>query len=134
MEEISAKEAAERKNLEELRQEEEVAAKHPLLILVKRLSVLLFSLAFLSLLFWVSGNFMGFLDETELMLMRVLRYSGCALIPVSLFGLVATSAIKSERHVGQQVAGALGYLFLFVFGAAGALLSEIIHVLSAGFK
>jgi|GEM_PF-3418038 len=130
----SPEETVEQRDLADIQFNEEIAAKHPLLILVKRLSILLFSMSFLSLLFWGAGNFSDFLDETELMLLGVLRYSGCALIAVSFFGLVITSAIKSGRNPGQRVAGALGYLFLFIFGAAGALISELIHVLSSGIK
>jgi hypothetical protein len=114
--------------------EETVAHKSILLIVVKRLAILLFAVALTALFFWGIGNFRRFLDETELMLLNVLRYTSFLLLPVSALGVGVTVAIASGRDFVHRLVGFLGYLFLLLFSCAGAFLSEFLSLLASGIK
>jgi hypothetical protein len=114
--------------------EETVAHKSILLIVVKRLAILLFAVAFTALFFWAIGNFRRFLDETELMLLNALRFTSLLLLPVSALGIGLTVAIKSGRDLVHRLEGFLGYLFLLLFSCAGAFLSELLSLLASGVR
>lgn len=114
--------------------ERPVAHKSILLIVVKRLALLLFAVAFTALFFWGIGNFRRFLDETELMLLGVLRCASFLLLPVSALGVGVTFAIKSGRDAVHRLEGFLGYLLLLIFSCAGAFLSELLSLLASGLK
>jgi hypothetical protein len=113
---------------------ETVAHKSILLIVVKRFAILLFAVAFSALFFWTIGNFRRFLDETELILLDILRWSSLLLLPVSALGVGVTFAIKSGRDAVHRLEGFLGYLFLLLFACAGAFLSELLSLLASGLK
>ena len=114
--------------------EGQVAYKHILLIVVKRLAIFLFAVSSMAFLFWVIGNFRRFLDETELMLLSVLRFTSFLLLPVSVLGIGVTAAIKSDRSVIHRLEAIGGYLFLLFFASAGAFLSELLAFLATGVR
>lgn len=114
--------------------EGQVANKHILLIIVKRFAILLFVISFMAFLFWAIGNFRRFLDETELMLLAVLRFTSFLLLPVSALGIGVTAAIKSDRRLIQRLQAVGGYLFLLLFASAGAFLSTLLTYLATGLR
>lgn len=114
------------------RTEEQAAHKSLVLIVAKRLAIFLFAVSFASLLFWAVGNFRRFLDETELMLLGVLKLSSASLLPLSALGIGLTAVLKGGRRPAQRLAALGGYLFLLLFSAACAFLSELLGLLARG--
>jgi len=109
------------------------SAHKPLpLILLKRAAILFFMGLVLSLFFWIVGNYSYFLDETQAMLLGVLRVSSLLLISDSCLGELASlaHALKSRR---PPSAGALlGYASAILLGAFGLLFSNGLILLSRG--
>ncbi len=114
--------------------ERKAKAEHkPLsLILVKRAG-LLFLFGFLfSFFFWVVGSFSFFLDETQRILLGILRISSLLLIVDAIIGVAAriVYAITERRRPG--IPAFLGYALCFLIGTAGLLLSNALLILGKG--
>lgn len=99
---------------------------------LKRLAAFLLALALIALFFWAAGNFRLFLDDTQLMLLSVLRWSSLGLGALSLLGAAASLARPGEAASRLRSAG--GWLILFLSGTALALLSEVLIVFAAGLR
>mgnify|MGYP001231120576 CR=1 FL=1 len=111
----------------------EAPAPKPLpLILVKRLSIFLLLLFLIALFYWAVGSFSSFLDETQLMLLGLLRWFSLGLAIVPMLGVALTVLFALFRRHAAKAWGVLGYAFLSVLGIAGLLLSDGLVALSRG--
>ncbi len=103
-----------------------------ILIIIKRVSIFLFFVFFLSAFFWAVGSFRSFLEETQLMLLDLLERSSLGLSVVAGLGLLLSLGYLAARRRAATLAGILGYALLVAFGLAGLLLSEGLMSLSRG--
>jgi len=99
---------------------------------LKRLSFLLFTLCLIALFFWVVGSLRDFLDETQLMLLFILRYAAISLGLVSLVGCVGSLLLPSGRKAPKVAFAFFAYLFLAALSVVAVILAESLSVLSAG--
>jgi len=110
-----------------------VAAEAPYALRVlKRLAAFLLALALIALFFWAAGNFRLFLDDTQLMLLSVLRWSSLGLGVLSLVG--AAASLARQGMLAGRLRSAGGWLLLVLSGTALALLSEALIVFAAGLR
>ena len=108
-------------------------ARKPLpLLIVKRASILLFILCFLAVFFWTVGSFRSFLEETQLMLLGLLRWASVGLVVSSVIGVILSLLYLLLRRHAATIAGFVGYLLLAAFGAFGLVLSDALVALSQG--
>lgn len=106
------------------------AASLPPVRVLKRLAAFCLALALIALFFWAAGNFRRFLDDTQLMLLSVLRWSSLGLGALSLVG--AASSLAGGRRASGRLRAAAGWALLVLVGTALALLSEALIVFAAG--
>jgi hypothetical protein len=102
------------------------------LIIVKRSSIFLFVMFFLASFYWVVGSFRSFLEETQLMLLGLLRWASMGLSAVAALGMVLSLAYLAYRRRAGTLAALLGYAILVACGAAGLVLSHGLVALSRG--
>jgi hypothetical protein len=100
--------------------------------ILKRLAAFLLALALIALFFWAAGNFRRFLDDTQLMLLSVLRWSSLGLGSLSLVG--AAAGLARPGRLASRLRSAAGWLLLALSGTALALLSEALIVFAAGLR
>ncbi len=82
--------------------------------------------------YWVVGNFVPFLDETQLMLLSLLRNLSLGLSSSSVVGLGASLLLGQPRARGRRLAAAGGYLLLAILGLGGLILASGLSLLSRG--
>lgn len=75
---------------------------------------------------------MPFLDETQLMLLAMLRTLALALLASSILGLGASLLLGMARPLGSRLAAAGGYLFLALFGLSCLVFSAGLGILAGG--
>jgi len=102
------------------------------LIVVKRLSVFLLSVDLVVVFFWTTGNFVPFLDGTQLMLLAVLRLVSLGLAVTAIAGLASSLLLGRGRPRPSRLAGAGGYLILALLGLSCLVLSSALAILSGG--
>lgn len=115
------------------------APKHPLRLLVKRLSLLCLTMYLLSLALWLTGNLRQFLDSTQSLLLSFLSWDALLLALFSLLGLLTVFVFPLPSPPApatstplRRLPGLLGYLFLLLLGLLGALFGSSILTLAAG--
>ena len=94
---------------------------------------LLFLMCMLFLLFYLIGNFQGFIDRSQLIILRVLTATSICLCIMSLIGFVLEIIFlfmkdKKSRHFLTM----FFYLFTFVTGFALIIFSMVIRKIAAG--
>jgi hypothetical protein len=109
-----------------------ISVKPFALILVKRLAVFLLLLFLIVVFYWAVGSFSSFLDETQLMLLVLLRWLSLGLAVISLLGMVLSLLFALFRRHSVSAAGLLGYAFLSALGVAGLVLAASLVALSRG--
>ena len=102
------------------------------MILVKRASILLLVLCAVSGFFWTVGSFTLFLDETQVLLLTILRYCGMALALCAGVGAALCAGASVARPSARKVLGILGYLVLCAVGAAALFLADAVLLLYGG--
>jgi hypothetical protein len=113
----------------------ERASKRPkplAVILVKRSSILLLVLSAVSGFFWTVGSFTGFLDDTQVLLLTILRYCGMALALTAGVGAALSAGISVAKPTPAKALGILGYLVLCAVGAAALFLANAVLLLYRG--
>ena len=117
------------------RQHEDTPADKPLiLILIKRATIFLYVISLVSLFYWVVGSESSFLDDTQSMLLGIMRISSLGIIVVSGIGFLFSCALAIVRHYRLKVIGILGYLFAATSGAVALILAQTISILSQGLR
>jgi hypothetical protein len=108
-------------------------AKKPLpILIVKRASILLFILCFLAAFFWTVGSFRSFLEETQLMLLGLLRWASLCLVVASGIGIALSLLYLLLKRHAAAPQGFIGYVLLVAFGVLGLVLSDALVALSQG--
>jgi len=100
--------------------------------MVKRLTVFLLALGLVVVFYWTVGNFVPFLDETQLMLLSLLKALTLGLSSTSVVGLGASLLLGRTRPRSSRLAAAGGYLFLALLGLLGLVLASGLSLLSLG--
>ena len=79
------------------------ADKPLLIILVKRATIFLVVICMLSLYYWIVGSASFFLDETQTMLLSILRLASLGLIVASALGILIAIAMALLRRYPLRV-------------------------------
>ncbi len=108
------------------------ADKPFLVILVKRATIFLAVVCAISLYFWVVGSESAFLDETQAMLLSIVRVSSLGIIVSSGFGILISLAMAAARRFRPRASGILAYVIVGAMGVAALALSQYVSLLSHG--
>lgn len=99
------------------------------LLVVRRLAFLSLYTSLIALFFWTAGSFRLFLDETQIMLLSVLRWSSIALFILS-FAAAAGSVVEAGGRSRPRIL--ISWLLLTGGAALLCLVSEVLILLSEG--
>ena len=101
-------------------------------VLVSRTVIFFFLMCLLTLFLYAVGTIQGFIDSTQLSLLRLYGVLGIFLTVTSVYGTILFLrrffTIKKKRYLFR----AGGYLFLTIFGVATVLTVMFIVTVSAG--
>ena len=101
-------------------------------ILINRTAIFFFLMCLLTIFIYAAGTIQGFIDSTQLALLRLYLVLGFFLSSSSLFGIfleiIRVIRLKMTRYLFR----ALGYLILLAFGVATVLAVLFIIALSEG--
>ena len=103
-----------------------------LVILVNRTVLFLFLMCLLTLSLYVVGTVQGFIDSTQLALLRLYVVLGIFLAIISVFGMILALGRVLKTQKKRYLFRAGGYLFLVVFGMATVLAVMFIITVSGG--
>ena len=101
-------------------------------ILVNRTVLFFFFLCLLTLFLYVVGTVQGFIDSTQLSLLKLYAVLGIFLTAASVYGMAVDLGRFVKAKKIRYLLRAGGYLFLVVFGAATVLAVMVIVTLSGG--
>ncbi|MGA2544939.1 MAG: hypothetical protein ABSF43_00170 [Rectinemataceae bacterium] len=110
------------------------ADKPLVLILVKRTAILLLILCSVSLFYWIVGSESSFLDETQTMLLGIMRISSLGIVVASGIGALLSLGLAMARRFRLKIMGIVGYAFAAAFGAAALVLAQTVSILSHGLR
>jgi hypothetical protein len=105
-----------------------------IMILVKRAAILALVICAVSIFYWIVGSGESFLDETQSMLLWIMRVSSLALIAASAVGLIVAFGCALLRRYRLGAAGLAGYTVAAALGAAALVLAQAVSVLSLGLR
>ena len=101
-------------------------------ILVNRTVIFLFLMCLLTMFLYVVGTIQGFIDSTQLVLLKLCVVLGIFLAVTSVYGaalnLWRLFNVKKARYLFR----AGGYMLLVIFGAAAVLAAKFIITASGG--
>ena len=101
-------------------------------ILINRTAIFFFLMSLLTIFLYAAGTVQGFIDTTQLNLLRLYVFLGIFLAAASVFGIF----LELNRAVNQKrtryLLRASAYLFLAVFGVATIMAALFILALSEG--
>jgi peptidoglycan/LPS O-acetylase OafA/YrhL len=101
-------------------------------ILVKRVALFFLVVSLFPVLFWAAGNWSRFLDDTQLMLIGIVRWSSTALLLLSVLGVFLCLFRAWKRGPGARLLALLGYLLLACLGLVFILLSQFLSAVVSG--
>jgi len=103
-----------------------------LLILVNRTVIFLFIMSLLTLFLHVIGTNQGFVDSTQLALLRFYSVLAIFLVTTSIFGII----LNTMRYLSQKrlryIFRAVSYFLLVIYGTITVLAVMFIFTLAAG--
>jgi hypothetical protein len=99
-----------------------------LVILVKRVVFFFLCLCALAMLLYVLGNFQGFMDSTQTILLRISIATGILLGLGCIYGILLSAWMLFHKEL-SYAGSILLYLALGVFGAAMAVAAQFILVI-----
>jgi hypothetical protein len=105
-----------------------------LLILLKRAAILLLVVCAVSIFYWAIGSVSSFLDETESMLLDIVRVSSLGVIALAAIGLIFVFIYAFSGRFSLRIKGLAGYVLAVAFGALALILSQTITILSRGLR
>ncbi len=108
------------------------AEKPLILILVKRAAIFLFVLCAISTFYWIVGSLSSFLDETQSMLLSIMRISALGIVSVSGLG-IAVAAVLARRY-RLSLGGVVAYALAAAFGASALAVAQAVSILSLGLR
>lgn len=96
------------------------------------LSAMLLLLSLVAAYFWVAGSFRRFLDETQRLLLVILRWSSLGLVLVTLVRGALGLCMLPILRVRPRALRILGWLFTTLFASVLFALSESLLILVGG--
>ena len=107
-----------------------------LLILIKRTAIFLLVICALSLFYWIVGSLSSFLDETQSMLLDIMRICSLGIIVASGLGALSSivSAIVRRRRLRAMAMAIVGYALAASIGSAFLVLAQSVSILSRGLR
>jgi len=101
-------------------------------ILINRTVVFFFSMCLLTTFLYIAGTAQGFIDSTQLALLRLYIVLGIFLTVISLCGMVLNFGRLFLNKKPRYLLNVSGYIFLVVFGIITVLLASFIITMSNG--
>ena len=102
------------------------------IILVSRMVTFFLIISLLTLVLYAAGTVQGFIDSTQLSLLRLYSVLGIFLVVTSICGI----ALELERFIRirktRYILNAVGYFVLVIFGAVTVLAVIFIITVSGG--
>jgi hypothetical protein len=105
-----------------------------IMILVKRAAIFSFVICAVSIFYWIVGSLSAFLDETQSMLLTVMRVSSLGIVATSCVGLFLGLGFAAARRYGLRIMGLLGYAFAAILGVSALYLAQSVIILSNGLR
>ncbi|MCL2094342.1 MAG: hypothetical protein FWH12_09160 [Treponema sp.] len=106
---------------------------HKLLpILVNRTVIFFFLMCLFTLFLYLAGTSQGFIDSTQLSLLRVYAVLGIFLITGSICGIIIDLKRLIQQKRTRYLLGAGAYLFLSFFGIITLMMVMLIITVSMG--
>jgi len=105
-----------------------------IMILVKRAAIFTFAICSISLIYWIFGSAGAFLDETQAMLLKIMRLSSLGIVAFSGMGLLLSLCYAASRRYRLRVFGILGYLLVSALGTGALYLAQSVIILSRGLR
>ena len=107
--------------------------KKPLVaILVKRTVFFFFSISLLTSFLYAVGTRQGFMEITQIILLRLLIIIGIFLSIGALYGGILDAGLIIFKGRRRYIMGIVSYLLLVIFGVAISLTASFILVLAGG--
>ena len=101
-------------------------------VLVNRAVIFFFIMSLMTFFLYIIGTIQGFVDSTQLLLLRLLVILALCLIVSSVFGLVLNVMRFSKQKKLRYLIRAGCYFLLILFGVITALIILFIFTLSTG--
>ena len=101
-------------------------------ILINRTVIFTFLICLLFITVYIAGTIQGFIDSTQLSLLKFYSIFGISLIVTSLCGTVIGIVRFFRNRKIRYLARASGYIFLVIFGLVTVLGSMFIITLTRG--
>jgi hypothetical protein len=101
-------------------------------ILVKRTVIFFLGMCFLTIFLYGVGTAQGFMDITQLLILRLIIIFGLFLGVGSVYGIFLTLWLSRKGLKIRYIGGIGGYLFLGLFGILAALIAVFIVVTAGG--
>ena len=101
-------------------------------ILINRTAIFFFLMCLLTIFLYAAGTAQGFIDSTQLALLRLYLVLGVFLCTSSVFGIFLEIIRVIRQKLLRYLFRALGYLFLLAFGASTVMAVLFIIALSEG--
>jgi hypothetical protein len=105
-----------------------------ILILVKRAAIFMFVICVVSIFYWVVGSESAFLDETQSMLLGVMRLSSLGIVVSSGIGILLALGFAAARRYRLRGLGMLGYALAAALGTSALYLAQSVIILSRGLR
>ena len=107
--------------------------KKPLIALMVKRTVFFFFIASLMIIFlYIVGTVQGFMETTQIILLRFLVIMGIFLSIGALYGSILDAGFIFIKHRRQFVLGIISYLLLIIFGVIISVIASFILVLAGG--
>ena len=101
-------------------------------ILINKTAIFLFLMCILTIFLYVAGTSQGFIDSTQLFLLRLYVIMGIFLMTASVFGMFLELSRVIKRKSPRYFLRAGGYLLLLVFATITVMASLFVIALSEG--
>jgi hypothetical protein len=105
-----------------------------IMILVKRSDIFLFVLCAISLFYWGVGSTSAFLDETQSMLMDIVRYSSLGIVATSGIGVLLALGFALAGRYRLKALGVAGYAVAAALGCAALAIAQSVSILGQGLR
>jgi len=101
-------------------------------ILISRTVIFFFLMCLFTLFLYFAGTIQGFIDSTQLSLLRLYTILGIFLTVTSVYGMALDLSRLFKHKKTRYLFRAGGYMLLVIFGAATVLAATFIITVSGG--
>ena len=106
--------------------------KKLLSVLISRMGIFLFLMCLLTLFLYAVGTNQGFIDSTQLALLRLYIILGISLAISSLYGFILNIVRILKFKMTRYILRTIGYFVLVIFSIVSVLTAMFIITLSSG--